>query len=227
MTNTINNYKIISATTYNKEDFKSKSQLSLYLDKSGLNNQSVILYENKVGLPKLYNSFITEENRNKKLIFVHDDVLIEDLFLIEKLNLAFEKYDIIGLAGAKTCNLKSKMTAWHLMTTRENMVGEVSHSKDKKVWTTIFGETDSRALTLDGLFIAVDVNKLLDTNTKFDENFDFHHYDISFCLNANKNKLKMGVYPIKVTHFGLGDSMLSEDWNKSNQLFKNIYATGK
>jgi hypothetical protein len=227
MTNTLNNYKIISATPYNKEDFKAKSQLSLFLDKDGWGSKATILYENKLGLTKVYNKFITEENRNEKLIFVHHDVLIEDLFLTEKLNIAFEKYDIVGLAGAKSCNINSEMSAWHLMTNRQDMVGEVAHSKDKKVWTTIFGPTDSRALVLDGLFIAVNVGKLLDTGTRFDENFDFHHYDITFCLNANKNKLKMGVYPIKVTHFGLGDSMMSEEWNKSNQLFKKLYANGK
>jgi hypothetical protein len=227
MTNTLNNYKIISATPYSKEDFKNKSQLSLFIDKVGISNISNIQYENKIGLPKIYNQFITEENRNKKIIFVHHDVLIEDLFLFEKLDIAFEKYDIVGLAGAKTCNINAEMSAWHLMTNRDDMVGEVAHSKDKKVWTTVFGPTDARALVLDGLFIAVDIAKLLDTGTRFDENFDFHHYDISFCLNANKNKLKMGVYPIKVTHFGLGDSMMSEGWNKSNQVFKKLYAYGK
>lgn len=103
------------------------------------------------------------------------------------------------------------------------MVGEVAHSKDKMSWTTVFGPTNSRALILDGLFIAVDVNKLLETNTFFDENFSFHHYDISFCLRANQNKLKMGVCPLKVTHYGLGDSMNSQNWTKSAELFKKLY----
>lgn len=227
MPNNNNFYKIVSATTHNADSFKSKSQLSLFLDKNNLNNISNILYNNKDGLPKVYNSFITEENRGKKIIFIHDDVLIEDIFLFEKLDLAFEKYDIVGLAGSKRCKLDSPFPAWHLMCDKNDMVGEVAHSKDKKVWTTCFGETDSRALILDGLFFAVDVSKLLDTGTKFDENFEFHHYDISFCLNANKNKLKMGVYPIRVIHFGLGDSMNSEEWRKSADIFKNLYINGK
>jgi hypothetical protein len=227
MPNISNNYKIVCATPHNVENFKEKSQLSLFLDKSGLNGNSNIIYENNTGLPKVYNQFITEENRNNKIIFIHDDVLIEDMFLLEKLDVAFETYDIVGLAGTKACNLKSDMTAWHLMCERKDMVGEVAHSKDKKVWTTCFGATESRALLLDGLFLAVDISKLLDSGTRFDENFDFHHYDITFCLNANKNKLKMGVYPIRVIHFGMGDSMMSESWNKSNQLFKSLYANNQ
>jgi hypothetical protein len=217
------NYKIICATQKTYDDFKKESQLSLSIDKLGIKNNSIIRYENKIGLPKLYNSFITEEFKNNYLLFIHDDVLIEDLFFDEKISLAFDKYDIVGLAGSKKCNLASHVTAWHMMCERKDMVGEVSHSKDKIYWTTVFGPSDSRALVIDGLFIGVDVNKLLETNTRFDESFDFHHYDISFCLNANKNRLKIGVYPLKVTHFGLGDSMMSDEWKKSAEIFKNKY----
>lgn len=217
-------YKIVCVTTFkDKNEFSEKSPLSISLDKMGWDSITEIVYNNTQGLPKLYNSFINEENRYKKIIFIHHDVLIEDILLFEKLEIAFEKYDIVGLAGAKKCNVKSPLSAWHLMCNREDMVGEVAHSKDKKYWTTVFGPTDSRALILDGVFIAVDVNKLLDTNTNFDENFDFHHYDITFCLRANQNKLKMGVYPIKITHFGLGDSMHSENWKQSSEKFKSLY----
>jgi hypothetical protein len=226
MSNNNNTYKIVSATTHTKDSFKEKSQLGLFLDKGNFNDISNIIYDNKTGLPKIYNSFLTEENRNKKIIFIHDDVLIEDIFIFEKLDVAFEKYDIIGLAGSKKCKINSHIPAWHLMCDKQDMIGEVAHSKDKKVWTTCFGETDSRALILDGLFLAVNVSKLLDTGTKFDENFDFHHYDISFCLNANKNKLKMGVYPIRVIHFGLGDSMRSKEWEISSHIFKKNYTNG-
>jgi hypothetical protein len=218
------NYKIIVATPHKKEEFREKAGIALTLDKLGIYESSSIVYENKQGLPKVYNTFITEENRGKKLIFIHDDVVIEDLFFQEKLQIAFEKYDIVGLAGSKQCNLNADMAAWHLMSPRDMLVGEAGHSKDGNYWTTNFGPTPSRALLLDGLFIAVNVDRLLDTNTKFDEDFEFHHYDMSFCLIANKNKLKIGVYPIKVTHFGLGDSMISNDWSKSSVKFKQKYS---
>lgn len=222
-----NKYKIIVATEYNYKDFWDKSKISLFLEKAGLknnHNQLVeVIYENKKGLPLIYNSFLTKENKDKNLIFVHDDVFIDDFFMEEKLNMAFEKYAIVGIAGATTCNLSSNIMAWHLMSSKNDYVGEVAHSNGKNIWTTVFGPTDSRALLIDGLFIAVNVAKLLDTNTFFDENFDFHHYDISFCLRANKNKLKIGVAPIKLTHFGLGDSMNTPEWRKSSDKFKKIY----
>jgi hypothetical protein len=223
MEQTIKDYKIISATQKNQTQFYDECQLALSIDKLNIRNKCNIVYENKEGLPKVYNSFINNENKNKYLIFVHDDVLIEDLFFEEKISLAFQKYDIIGLAGAKKCVLNSKMPAWHLMCKREDMVGEVSHSKDKNCWTSVFGPTDSRSLVIDGLFIGVNVDKCLATNTFFDESFSFHHYDISFCLNANKNKLKIGVFPLKVTHFGLGDSMMTKEWQDSSNIFKQKY----
>lgn len=217
------NYKIISATQKDKSSFEKNSQLSLSIDKLGISKNSKIIYENNTGLPKIYNSFINDEHKDYFLIFVHDDVLIEDLFFEEKLFLAFEKYDVLGLAGSKKCNLNSPMSAWHMMCERKDMVGEVSHSKDKVYWTSVFGPTDSRALIIDGLFIGVNVSRLLETNTRFDESFDFHHYDLSFCLACNKNKLKIGVFPLKVTHFGLGDSMMSNEWKKSDKIFKQKY----
>jgi hypothetical protein len=215
-------YHFVVATQYNEVDFWEKSQIAISLDKSGYRNNCTVFFENKEGLPKIYNQFFIEENKIKRIIFVHDDVLIEDLFWEEKLNLAFERYDIVGLAGSKKCDL-TKPPAWHLMSDRQDHVGEVAHSHDKVVWTTVFGKSDSRALVLDGLFLAINMEKVLQTPLKFDESFNFHHYDITFCLNANHFKLKMGVTPIRVVHFGLGDSMNTEDWQRSSLAFDRFY----
>lgn len=221
--NSIKNQHIVCATPLSLEDFNEKSQLGLFIDKFSFQKQSTIITNNKEGLSKVYNSFITEENRNKNIIFVHDDVLIEDLFFAEKLEIAFEKFDIVGLAGSKTCDLNSINPAWHQMCEKKDMVGEVSHAHNKNIWTSVYGPTNSRALILDGLFIAVNVARLLKTETFFDEDFDFHHYDIAFCLRANVNKLKMGVAPIRAVHFGLGDSMNTKEWRESAARFKLKY----
>jgi hypothetical protein len=222
MSNTKNNYHFVIATQFNKEEFWQSSQIAIFLEKAGYVNKCDILYKNKTGLPEVYNRYINNFFKDKKVIFVHDDVLIEDLFIEEKLDIAFEKYDIVGLAGAKKIDT-TRPKAWHLMSNKEDWVGEVGHAHDGNTWTTVFGPSKSRALVLDGLFLAVNVERLLETNTKFDENFDFHHYDITFCINANNNKLKMGVAPIKVVHFGLGDSMNTPEWHNSSLKFEKLY----
>lgn len=215
-------YHFVVATPEKEKDFWEKSQIAIFLDKSGYRNNCTIVYENKEGLSKVYNSFISEENKTKKIIFAHDDVLIEDLFWEEKLDVAFEKYDVVGLAGSKKCDL-SKPPAWHLMSDKQDHVGEVAHCHDKKVWTTVFGASDSRALVIDCLFMAVDIKKLLETGLRFDERFTFHHVDIDFCLEANKKKVKIGVYPIRVVHWGLGNSMNTPEWQISSNIFKQKY----
>jgi hypothetical protein len=220
------NYHFVIATQYNHNDFWEKSKIAIFLEKAGYTNNCSILHENTEGLSKIYNKFINESYAGKYVIFVHDDVLIEDLFFEEKLNIAFEKYDIIGLAGSKKCDL-SKPPAWHLMSDRQDHCGEVAHSHDKKVWTTCFGPTDSRVLVMDGLFMAVNVSSAMKVGLRFDERFNFHHYDITFCLRANRNKLKMGVTPIRVIHFGLGDSMNTPEWHTSAELFKEYYENFK
>jgi predicted RNA-binding protein len=215
-----NNYRFIVATPKNEQDF-SETPTAVSLKKLNLTSQTHVVYNNSIGLTKVYNSFIKDEkNKNNFLVFLHDDILLEDVFILEKLSAGFELFDIIGLAGTKKCDLSRSSCAWHLLSEPKEFVGEVSHSKDKMFWTNSYGPTPSRALLIDGLFMAVNVPKLLETSTFFDEDFDFHHYDISFCLNANKNKLKIGVFPIKLVHYGLGDSMLTDDWKKSNEKFK-------
>ena len=214
---------IVTATKGSGTELLHGRPLGIFLEKSGWEARTKIVENNREGLCKVYNRFLTEEYKDKYVIFIHDDVLINDLFFEEKVLAAFEKFDIIGLAGATSCDLSSEHPAWHMIAPSEHYVGEVAHSKDGRVWTTVFGPTDSRALVIDSLFMGVNVNKALEKGLKFDERFDFHHLDIDFSLEANRLKIKTGVFPLSVTHFGLGDSMNTDSWKKSSIIFKEKY----
>lgn len=184
----------------------------------------VIVKDNKEGLSSLYNKFLHQEKySNHILLFVHDDVELEDLFLVEKLQNS--PYVVTGLAGCKKADL-SKQPAWHLMSDRSDHVGEVAHVSENNIWTTCFGPTNSRALLIDGLFIAVDVSQARGKGVEFDEEFDFHHYDLAFCLRCNESKATVGVLPIRVIHHGLGDSMNTPDWHKNAVKFSAKYCNG-
>jgi hypothetical protein len=182
-----------------------------------------VFKNNTRGLSVCYNEILADPNNaNKTVLFVHDDVVLEDLFLYEKL--INSPYSITGLAGAKTFNKQSPKLAWHISANRQDYVGEVAHVNPKQeIWTTVFGPTKSRSLTVDGLFIACKVKDILDKGLTFDENFNFHFYDIAFCLRANEKKVSCGVLPIKVVHHGLGDSMLTPEWEEANEKFKQAY----
>ena len=182
-----------------------------------------IFKDNKKGLSECYNEILSNpDHLDKTALFVHDDVVLEDLFLYEKL--IHSPYSITGLAGAKSFDKAADKLAWHLCAPREDFVGEVAHiNKEGDVWTTCFGKTNSRALVIDGLFVSCKVQDLVNKGLAFNSTFSFHFYDLSFCLDANEKKVSCGVLPIRVIHHGLGDSMLTPEWTEANIKFKEHY----
>lgn len=215
---------VICTKAKTEQDF-SKRPIYNSLKKQYESNTNIlfqIFKNNTRGLSECYNEVLTDSaNKHKTALFVHDDVVLDDIFLYEKLTNS--PYSITGLAGAKTFNKQSNKLAWHLASDKSNYVGEVAHYKDGRSWTTVFGPTTSRALIIDGLFISCKVEDIVSAGLEFDTSFGFHFYDIAFCLRANEKRVSCGVLPIKATHYGLGDSMLTSEWEEANFKFKQAY----
>lgn len=193
------------------------------------NDVSIIVNsDNTEGLSKMYNNQLKSENLIKHdiVLFAHDDVFIDDIKLKGKLYTAIDdlKYDIVGLAGASKIEIK-KPALWHLISDRNSWSGSVAHPvNDKQLNVTNFGPWPARCLIMDGLFLAVNLRRVLELGWKFNENYDFHHYDISSCLDANKLKLRMGTYPIYVTHMSPGlSSMKDKKFINSQEKFLQEY----
>ena len=220
---------IVYATTKEHEDqtliFKSISKLEKDLN---ISHQSFL--SNTASLTQVYNTVLPNINyKNSIIVFVHDDVVIEELFFIEKLNEAMEKYDIVGLAGIKSpINITPQKSLWHLMGSPEQMSGAVAHFTDDTChsrFMTHFGTTPERVILIDGVFMAVNVERMLETGHRFDENCPakFHFYDLNFCLDANKKGLKIGTYPIWITHKSHGLKKITPDWLEGQKYFLNKY----
>jgi len=170
---------------------------------------------NTEGLSKCYNAFLKEHSKfYDYIVFVHDDVYIDDFNIHEKLETHHKDFDIVGLAGGINPKMQ-KLALWHLMCGGiggSNLRGAVAHSvNDKQIFMTSFGPTPSRVTILDGLFLSVNTKRIKETGFKFNENYTFHHYDIASCLDANKLKLKLGVAPIWVVHKSPGLSNVNDD----------------
>ena len=182
-----------------------------------------VFKDNQKGLSQCYNEIIQDpKNFSKTVLFVHDDVELQDLFLVEKL--LTSPYSITGIAGTKAFDKTFPKSAWHLASKQTDWVGEAGHvNKEGKVWTTVFGPTNSRALIVDGLFISCKVMDLIEKELYFDETFGFHFYDMAFCLKANEKRVSCGVLPIHVVHHGLGDSMITPEWEEANNKFREVY----
>lgn len=223
----MNEPKKILVVTCSKGDGKD-SQLVQSLKPLKDDISLVINANNSTGLPAAYNKQLRYENliRHDIVLFVHDDVFIDDLKLKGKLYVAMNslKYDIVGLAGAKTLKI-NEPCLWHLMSDRSSWSGAVSHpTGDKQLAVTSFGPWPDRCLVLDGLFLAVNLAKALEVGWKFNEKFMYHHYDIAGCLDANKLKLKMGTYPINVTHSSPGlKSLEDKNFQQSQKTFIKAY----
>lgn len=179
---------------------------------------------------KTYNHFITERYRDTYMVFVHDDVSLDPIAISRILPEALERYDIVGLAGCTTAKI-AKPALWHLMGPRDKQSGAVAHPIHKDnpeiIHMSSFGPYPQRCIMMDGLFLAVNVGKLLDAGVKFDESNPSisHFYDLDFCLSANKAGLKMSTWPIYVTHRSPGLlSIEDEQWKAGQEWFIKKWA---
>ena len=152
-------------------------------------------------------------------MFVHDDVEIHSVDLKQRLNKAIEKYDIVGVAGSSSHSLKSPVL-WH-NSPREQWSGAVEHPvvEDGDTYSTnYFGEYPKQVITLDGLFLAVNMEKALEHELSFDEQFDFHFYDLDFSVSASTKGMKCGTWNIPTTHYSHGNYD-NPSWRENEQKY--------
>lgn len=235
------NVRLVCATRLSRDEFWQKSLLgrSLSLFRNELLPELTIQYDNRPtehrpaaeGLPAIYNRIIDNSAEpGVHLLFVHDDVFIHDVFLVERLLEAFQRFDIVGLAGSRSNDLDQP--SWALEFDPDTLVplgwqkhglfaGAVSHRlapierHPPEPELGIYGPLVSPCTLLDGLFLAVR-SPILGrySGLRFDERFDFHHYDIDFCRQATEIGLSLGTWPILVTHAS-GGNFASEAFRAS------------
>jgi GT2 family glycosyltransferase len=190
---------------------------------------AVIKTNNRDNIGKHYNKVLNmavEIGDYDCVILMHDDVQIDDRSWSEKIQEAFEESDVVGLAGAKQVEIKQP-ALWHLMAKQEDWSGAVAHPvNEKQIFMTNFGPTPQRCLVLDGLFLAIKVSSLT-PEIRFDENLPAiaHHYDIDFCLQANKHKLKLTTWPIWAIHKSPGLEQRGQDFIDSEKYFLDKWTT--
>jgi GT2 family glycosyltransferase len=229
--------KIISATQYVEKDFWEKSALgqSLIRLRFDARIESKIAFSNKRGLGHVYNSQIMVAGVDDILVFVHDDVWLEDLFLAQRLHEGLSAFNVIGVAGNKKRG--SYQPVWsHFFRFSEddkktpcgfvaddasNWSGAIGSSTDDgKPFGRVmpFGAVPASCELLDGVFLAAKRSTLVKNSVFFDPQFEFHFYDLDFCRTARKRGLTLGTWPISITHLGTG-LYGTESWNA----MKNLY----
>lgn len=228
---------VVATQKSTSEYFKTSSgkHLQKIIDISDGLVESEIVETNVVGLSTVYNRSLTQDNDNKIVCFIHDDVELWDSNFYTKLVEGHKMAPILGVAGATRLKIPITMqepTAWHLMgrvkdaynkyTTHHS--GAVYHRVPQGTFATSFGLVPQNCQLIDGLLISVDVGKANENGLRFDEDFLFHHYDLSFCVQAKMRKMDIRTVDVAVLHNSIGDSLQTSEWKQSHELFVNKYA---
>ena len=125
--------------------------------------------------------------------------------------MGLEQFDVIGVAGS-VHRFPGQM-AWCDLNPRSDnqileMSGMISQGDDPCGEITYFGRWRQPCELLDGVFLAVRLDTIVRTGLRFDPRFRFHFYDMDFCRTARALGLRLGTWPIALTHqsrAGFGD----------------------
>ena len=204
--------EIVSATRLAREEFLAKSALGQSLRRFQKDGQlrAAVAFSNSRGLPDVYNARITAHDGPQVLVFVHDDVWIDDYFLAERVLEGLKTYDVIGVAGNR--RRVPRQPAWAFVDEkrtwdqRSNLSGRVAHGPRPFGSISDYGDSVSvECELLDGVFLAARRATLVERGVLFDPRFDFHFYDMDFCRSARKAGLRLGTWPVCLTHQSGGD----------------------
>lgn len=174
-----------------------------------------VSFENHRGLPDIFNARILAPDSHDLLVFVHDDVWITDFFLADRVAEGLDRYDVIGVAGNR--RRVPYQPAWAFTDNRftwddrGNLSGSVAHGTNPFGPISFFGAAPADCEMLDGVFLAARKSLLRANGVLFDPCFDFHFYDMDFCRSARQKGLRLGTWPICLTHQS-GGAFGSEKW---------------
>jgi len=210
---------VIFSTRENKQ-----SHIDHIKKTSGLGkNIEVIQYINngEFSLTQLYNKGLKESQYNI-VVFCHDDIIFDTKNWGKKLLRVMNKnpeYGIVGIAGSR--ELPSSGKWWE---NPLHMYGQVYHQHEGKRWLSKYSDKKigfiDNTIIVDGLFFAIDNNKI---KCDFDESVEgFHFYEIDFCFRNYLEGVKIGVTSdIDVTHLSIG--MTNDKWDKNRINFSEKY----
>ena len=225
--------EIVSATKLSETEFWNKSALGISLKRLSQDGRFIphIAFENKLGLPEIFNERIDAPFGPEILVFIHDDVWIDDYAFFDRVLAGLQAYDVIGVAGNR--RRAKNQTNWKFLDnnlTPDDPVylsGRIAHGIDPSGVISFYGALPAECELLDGVFLAAKKNLLKDRAVRFDPRFDFHFYDMDFCRSARDKELKLGTWPVSLTHQSKG-AFDSQHWREKCCLYLDKWkALGK
>lgn len=213
---------LVSASRESPERFMTETALGrsvARLKAHGADLRIMATCNNTASLASVYNRALVPDYRDYIIVFVHDDVWIDDVFIAQRLHEALLRHDVIGVAGSRNriplqaaWPFPRKRGEWDL---RDNLLGAVAHEvagKNINDQVTSYGAARGSARLMDGVLLAVRGSVVIPAGLRFDELFPFHFYDLDFCRSAERRGLRLGVWPLAITHLS-GGNFGSLDWH--------------
>jgi GT2 family glycosyltransferase len=207
--------EFVSATRLTKDEFWEKSALGRSLTRIEPADHerfvARVAYENSRGLPAVFNERIEATPPDHILVFLHDDLWIDDLFICDHLEEAVHEFHVVGVSGNAR---RTPMQPSWAFRVADNVVdwddaahlrGAIAHGPEPFGKVTRYGPTYEECELLDGVFLAVRAGTLADSGLRFDTRFDFHFYDLDFCRSAREKGLRLGCWPVALTHQSAGN----------------------
>lgn len=186
-----------------------------------------VAYENSKGLPELFNACIQADDSEDILVFMHDDVWIDDYFFADRILDGLHTYDVIGVAGNR--RRVPNQPGWAFVDDKrtwdekEYLSGRIAHGKFPFGPISIYGPVPAECELLDGVFLAARKSVLRNKGVLFDPRFDFHFYDLDFCRSARMAGLRLGTWPICLTHQSAGTA--DSAWHEKLRLYREKWGS--
>ena len=217
---------LVSATRHSQADFERSAWLAASLRRAA----SVwplrlrLFANNTQGLPHCYNQAIDESAEDDVLVFVHDDVYLDDWMLGQHLKAALERFDVVGVAG--NTRRQPHQAAWYCLPPvrqadgvvemlewdTSHLSGAIAHGAPTQSKVSFYGPAPQSVALLDGVLLAARAGHLRAAGVRFDPRFDFHFYDLEFCRTASAAGLRLGTWPLAITHASMGGGIRSASW---------------
>ena len=92
---------VVAATRLSRADFESQAPLALSLRRLDKDRRLTprVAFGNSDGLPEVYDRVIEAGDTGDIVVFVHDDVWLEDFYFSDRVIEGLKAFDIIGVAG--------------------------------------------------------------------------------------------------------------------------------
>ena len=104
--------RFVVATRFDEQTFFTRSLLAQSLESTPLPGSALLepTFKSASGLAPVYNAAIERSERDDLLVFLHDDVYLDDWFLSVRLTAAISTFDVVGVAGSVA--RAQRQTAW-------------------------------------------------------------------------------------------------------------------